>query len=244
MNVAARFYIASFENKNPDFQTNGELAIWHRLEGLNMNVVLDVGANVGEWSIAVSKYSGNAKIYAFEPIESTFSILCKHISGSRIEAMNIALSDSNQVLSLHHDEGKSFLSSVIMAKAGSDGTLVQTNAYKGDDWCEKMGVGRIGFLKIDTEGHDLKVLRGFEKKLGKRDIRLIQFEYGPFSIETKDLLKDFYEYLLNFGYVIGKIYPSHIDFRPYHLHSENFVLSNFVACLHDDFELLKRLKSN
>lgn len=73
---------------------------------------------------------------------------------------------------------------------------------------------------------------------------LVQFKYGSLSIVTEELLKDFYDFFTKYGYVIGKIYPNHIDLRNFHIHSENFILSNYIAFKSDDIELKKLLVDN
>jgi len=59
---------------------------------------------------------------------------------------------------------------------------------------------------------------------------LVQFEYGRVNILTHFLLRDFYELFARFGYVVGKIYPDHVDFRSYDLGDEDFLGPNYFAC--------------
>jgi hypothetical protein len=75
------------------------------------------------------------------------------------------------------------------------------------------------------------VLRGFEETMGRDAIDIIQFEYGRVNIVTHFLLRDFYEYLEPRGYVIGKIYPGYVDFRPYSVDFEDFRGPNYLAVL-------------
>ena len=78
--------------------------------------------------------------------------------------------------------------------------------------------------------------------LENKKIRIIQFEYGPFSIQTKDLLKNHFELLNSHGYIIAKIYPNHLSFMNYNYRDENFILSNYIAIQREDQELLELLK--
>jgi hypothetical protein len=72
----------------------------------------------------------------------------------------------------------------------------------------------------------------------------VQFKYGLFSIVTEDLLKDFYDFFTQYGYVIGKIYLNHIDLRNFHIHSKNFIFSNYIAFKSDDIEIEKLIIDN
>ena len=239
--VAARFFIVSAENKNPDLMSNGENWLWGRLASLSMDCVFDVGANVGDWSIGAYKKLKTKKIYAFEPIPDTYELLTKNIGNHEVFPQQIALSDFTGELELNFSVEKSYLSSSVSNAENSSFKKTICKVQRGDDFCEIFQVDIIDFLKVDTEGNDFKVLKGFEEKLKKRKIRLLQFEYGPFSIVSKDLLKDFYDLLYQYGYVIGKIYPNHIDLREFHVHSENFILSNYIAFSADDDEMRKLL---
>jgi hypothetical protein len=107
---------------------------------------------------------------------------------------------------------------------------------------QKHSIGTIDFLKIDKEGSDLWVINGFENALKK--VKLIQFEYGIFNIQSKDLLVDFYTYLKNMGFVVGKIFPNHIDFSPYHFNMENFHGGNFIAINENEPEIIEAFTQN
>ena len=221
--------------------SNGENWLWGRLASLSMDCVFDVGANVGDWSIGAYKKLKTKKIYAFEPIPDTYELLTKNIGNHEVFPQQIALSDFTGELELNFSVEKSYLSSSVSNAENSSFKKTICKVQRGDDFCEIFQVDIIDFLKVDTEGNDFKVLKGFEEKLKKRKIRLLQFEYGPFSIVSKDLLKDFYDLLYQYGYVIGKIYPNHIDLREFHVHSENFILSNYIAFSADDDEMRKLL---
>ncbi len=239
--VVARFFIISAENKNPDFNTNGEDWLWGRLSSLKMDCIFDVGANVGDWSIGAFKKLKPKKIFAFEPIPNTFELLIKNIGNREIFSHKIALSDFKGELEMNYSIERSYLSSSIPVSDDNSFKKTICQVEKGDNFCKIFDVDKIDFLKIDTEGNDFNVLKGFEEKIKNGKIRLVQFEYGPFSIISKDLLKDFYDFFTQYGYVIGKIYPNHIDIRNFHVHSENFILSNYIAFKSDDIEMKKIL---
>jgi FkbM family methyltransferase len=242
--VLSRFFIVSAENKNPDFLTNGESWLWGRLGSLKMECIFDVGANVGDWSIGAFNKLKPKKIFAFEPVPHTYELLNKNIKNLEVSAHKIGLSDIIGELEINFSIEKSYLSSSIPKADKNSFKKTVCHFQKGDNFCEIFNIDKIDFLKIDTEGNDFKVLKGFEEKLKNGKIRLIQFEYGPFSIVSKDLLKDFYDFLNQYGYVIGKIYPGHFDLRNFHIHSENFILSNYIAFKRDDLEMKKLLLNN
>ena len=234
----------SFENKNPNFHTNGENWLWGKLKNLKFDCIFDVGANIGEWSIGASEEFKANKIFAFEPIPRTYDLLVKNIVNHNIQAINIALSNINGEIEFYFSFERSYLSTSLSKSDDCKFLKTICPVQRGDDFCQDLNIENIDFLKIDTEGNDFKVLKGFEDKIKKNQIRLIQFEYGPFAIDSKDLLKDFYDLLNQYGYIICKIYPNHIELREFHIHSENFILSNYIAFKRYDLEMKKLLLNN
>jgi hypothetical protein len=101
---------------------------------------------------------------------------------------------------------------------------------RGDDYAREAGIERIDFLKIDVEGMEERVLRGFSGMFDRQAIDVVQFEYGRVNILNRFLLRDAYEFFTACGFVVGKIYPSYVDFRDYALGDEDFLGPNFLAC--------------
>jgi hypothetical protein len=57
-----------------------------------------------------------------------------------------------------------------------DTSLEEVPTIRGDEFCEGQGVKKIDFLKIDAEGHDLEVLKGFEGMLARSRVGVVQVE--------------------------------------------------------------------
>ena len=71
------------------------------------------------------------------------------------------------------------LSRIIQdGEEGAGQTLESVPVVRLDDFCLQNGMRRVGLLKIDTEGHDLEVLRGAEALLGNSTIDVVQVEAG------------------------------------------------------------------
>ena len=52
---------------------------------ININIVYDIGANVGIYSILFNKLLNNSKIYSFEPVKKNFNVLKKNIENFKIK---------------------------------------------------------------------------------------------------------------------------------------------------------------
>jgi hypothetical protein len=87
-----------------------------------------------------------------------------------------------------------------------------------------------------------RVLKGFSGMLERKVIDLVQFEYGRVSIVHGFLLRDFYAFFRERGYVVGKIYPNYIDFRDYDMSDEDFLGPNYLACRADKADYIDALK--
>ncbi len=118
---------------------------------------------------------------------------------------------------------------------------VRGEVKKAVDYVRLNQVGTIDFLKVDVEGMDLRVLKGFEDAI--KQARLIQFEYGIFNISSHDLLCDFCELLGRNGFVVGKIFPRQVAFFDYHFSHEKFYGGNYVAVKKEEEALIADLAS-
>jgi hypothetical protein len=85
----------------------------------------------------------------------------------------------------------------IHAGGKAAGTVVSVVTL--DEFCKQHSVEVIDLLKIDTEGHDLKVLQGASRLLAEGRITLIQFEFNEMNVYSRVFLRDFYEMLHGFS---------------------------------------------
>jgi hypothetical protein len=116
------------------------------------------------------------------------------------------------------------------------------DAVTGDAYCAEHGIRRIDLLKIDTEGLDLRVLRGFDHMLASGAVDVVQFEYGLANIASHTLLADFHAFLGERGFAVGKIWPREVEFRDYDPRlDENFRGPNYLAVRHARDDLIARL---
>ena len=113
---------------------------------------------------------------------------------------------------------------------GASGELSRAIATTGDQFCLEHGIAEIDFLKIDVEGAEQHVLQGFEQMLSRQSIDIIQFEYGYANGDAGWLMKNFYEYLEGFGYVLGPLKSKGVIFMPFKYGLNDFRSGpNFVA---------------
>ena len=236
IDALAVFLHKIYENQDSNFHRNGEYNVLKKLSEKQKcnNVIIDVGANKGDWSRLARKFFPHAIIHSFEIVPQTFRILVDNLGHiSNIECYNIGLSDKEETTSVFFspddDELATCMPDFIERYHKVKPQSIEAKVTTGDKFCACNGIELVDFLKIDAEGFDHKVMQGFEGMLKQGQIKVIQFEYGHFSIDTHFLLKDFYDYLTAFNFRVGKIYPSYVDLREYQYNDENFYGLNYLA---------------
>lgn len=129
----------------------------------SFSVILDVGANVGQSSVLMAKVAPEAAIFALEPVLDAFRALSTRTNElPAISAHRLAL--TNRIRRLEMTAvGESTMNRVSRTSSGS--LLVPSMTL--DRFVRIQSIGNISFLKIDTEGHDLHVLQGGKKALGR-----------------------------------------------------------------------------
>jgi FkbM family methyltransferase len=204
-------------------------------KALSFKYIIDVGANVGDWSILAGGLHPNARIYSFEIAQPTFHVLSERIrQNERITALNLGLSDQAGLITIQYIPQHSGASTGLGVEFEYDGNNLKTEKLEarvttGDLFLQDSGIREVDFLKVDVEGMEGHVLRGFTEALRLQRIKVIQFEYGLWNIVSKFLLRDYHHFFKDFGYMVGKLYPRYVDFSPYMFNRENLIGSNYVA---------------
>ena len=141
------------------------------------DIVFDVGANIGVYSIRQAKQG--AIVYAFEPNPDAFSRLKQNIPLNSLE--NVTLTPK----AVHCDSSKvTFFmnprSTVAGKVAGAEEQLnklhcVDIEAVSLDEFAKTIKCPSISILKIDTEGHELEVLEGATATLAKTEKIILEY---------------------------------------------------------------------
>lgn len=125
------------------------------------DIVFDIGAYVGDTAVWFSKAVGpQGKVYAFEPELSNFEKLKANIERNKITnvvPLQLALSENEGEMQV-----SSTASSSVITQAGT-GTLVKVTTI--DKFVEANKLPRVDFVKMDEEGHELKILAGAKETI-------------------------------------------------------------------------------
>jgi len=237
-----RSFTKRYENLNYDVDSNGESRVLQQLSKFSFSCLFDVGANEGDWALRASRLYPAAIVHAFEIMPQTYQVLRGKIAGCKnVIANNRGLLDEEREVDLKYFPENSTVTSVYDVPYPGEYKMVKAKVTRGDDYVAGGGIPFIDLLKIDVEGAEHLVLKGFQECLRKRKIAVIQFEYGKANILSRFLLADYYDFFRQYGYKIGKIYPTYVDFRDYDLDHEDFIGPNYLAVQEDRNDLLKEL---
>ena len=237
----SKLYVVAIKGMNygggANCDSSGELfAIQYISSKLGKDLIIfDVGANIGEYSKSLKDIFGNrAIVHCFEPSDVSMNKL-KDLLKTETGVVTVAkgLSDAEGKLELYADSATSGLASVYQRNLEHYhipmNVIQQIDLTTVDLYCEKNQIQKIDFLKLDVEGHELKVLNGAKRMIESGNIRFIQFEFGGCDIDSKTFFQDFY-YLLKDRYHIYRIVRDGlVPIKQYSEHLEIFSTINFLA---------------
>ena len=194
-------------------------------------VLLDVGANKGEWSLhalaGASAAGKTIQLHAFEPSAATREILQRNLSPYRgVEVQALALSSTEGQANFFTNgigSGTNSLSPI----SGTDTERVQLSTVDG--FIRQRGIESIGMMKVDTEGFDLEVLKGAASSLARGAIELVQFEYNWRWLLNKASLREVFGLIEAKPYRLGKLIGKSIVFYDeWHFELDRFFENNYV----------------
>lgn len=176
-------------NNYQNYRASGEAHFIEVLSAKRINVCLDVGANVGDYTRELLRKT-NAQILAFEPLPSAFQRLegLALDNPERLFAFNCGLAEEpgqrELYFGIEHTGLASFSTEVknieYVGRVNTESvmaavtTLDEFFAGEGARFC----FDRIDLLKIDTEGDEANVLLGGRETLKRLRPRYIQIEFN------------------------------------------------------------------
>ena len=180
----------AFENIDFDMARNGELRVIKLMGIMKPKCVFDVGANKGEWSHLIASYYPNSNIHAFEIVPLTFNELKRNLKTfSNVHLNDFGLGDANSYVDIF-DLGEKFCckATAFPLKSSNEDVAYYKNVTsckvkKASDYISCNKIDAIDFVKLDVEGMEYKVLKGFEGDIEKA--RAVQFEHGVFNIASR-----------------------------------------------------------
>lgn len=162
----------------------------------DVTTIVDVGANEGQTALAFARSFPDARVFALEPVPSTYSILTRRTSSAgNVRCFQVALGDREHetTIALAAKSGQNSL--LNLAEPGPE--TLTLNVTTGERWAAIHEVTHIDVLKVDTEGYDLAVLAGFERFLlaGSVEAVLVECELARVRPEPHASFFELFDYL-------------------------------------------------
>ena len=194
-------------------------------------VILDIGANRGEYSELLLKMLPALQIHAFEPASETFELLKSRL-GHKPNVMlhNFALGRMDGKAPLFKENPVARIASLTKLDVVRTNLTEEVAIHRLDSVFSTLRVEEVHLAKIDVEGHEMDVLAGAEETIKSGKIRNIQFELGEFSIDTGTTLKSFFNFFEDYGYELFLIRPGSLyQLERYKPIFEQYTTTNFIA---------------
>ncbi|HKN00801.1 MAG TPA: FkbM family methyltransferase [Candidatus Binataceae bacterium] len=195
-------------------------------------VFFDVGGNVGFYALHAARLMQTGCVYAFEPEPGNFARLRKNceLNGfeRRMRLHMLAVSDTvGQATFFRCDRNSGWGNLKGFPDVRDSELEVKTTTI--DDFCNCEGISRIGFLKIDVEGHEPQVVAGAARMLGEKRIDYVFAEYVGCRLPSFGYpFRDFLSLFAQVGYQPDAISLSLVEAISRGQVPENAVCTNFL----------------
>jgi len=210
-----RWIVDNPEDVIQKYHMNGEIFEQEELEFIASkinpgDIVLDIGANVGNHSIYLSKMTQAKTIYVIEPIPHTYRILLANVAlnythNINVDYLGVALGHLETVGYPYMAYGKNNLGGTHLSPEPMDGIadaellMSPVPITKGDNIFENI---HLDFIKIDAETMEVFVLEGLKNTIDKCRPRMY--------IEVADTqLNEFAEWVVANDYSVEFKYDVH-----------------------------------
>lgn len=156
------------------------------LEGKKVQTIFDVGGNVGQTAKTYRRHFQEATVHSFEPFPDSFhelSLRCNH--DPFVKPYQIALSDQKGISEFYVNACSATNSLFPNAETGAQWcppnlikpiSTINVETTTIDHFCQKHAIEHLHILKMDTQGGELKILKGAKEMLEKKMIDLIYTE--------------------------------------------------------------------
>lgn len=155
----------------------------------------DIGANIGWYALNIAASRRAAKVFAFEPIPTTYARLSENLAlnaSANIRPYNFGLSEQAGEFTFYYPPEGSGNASAVNLTGRDDVRTAQCTVRTLDDFTAETGT-RVDFIKCDVEGAELLVFKGGAQTIARDKPAILaeilrkwsaKFNYDPNDIFT------------------------------------------------------------
>ena len=212
----AAYFGNKFTQINENINQNQNIQTIKLIKQHKIDLILDVGANFGQFGTDMRNMGYLGQIISFEPVNKCYQHLSS-IADDKWQIENFALGDKNSKEEINisnktiyssildvNEIGKSNFSNSIKV-VGKQNTLVKKLDDIINELVNNLNKRRI-FLKIDTQGYDNRVIRGSLQTLEHVQVLQTEISCKGIYMDTPSVSQRLEE-LLNLGFSITDIFP-------------------------------------
>ena len=191
------------------------------------DVILDIGANTGIYSLVASTINPNASVYAFEPVSRVYNKLVENIqlNNFKVACFEAAVSNSDGKAVIYDQPTEHILSVTVnknMHKASVEVIETEINTLTLASFIEKNKISKIDLIKIDVETHEPEVLEGLKSYLGiYKPTLLIEILEDEVGCRVEAIVNDL-------GYLFFDIDEENVPRQVNHLTKSSYY--NYLIC--------------
>lgn len=193
----------------------------YRVQSYEIRTILDVGANKGQSALEFRKEWPNARIHCFEPFEYAYQLLLENTKDLNVICHKIALGASKGYVDVQISDAdkNSTRNSILPTNNIHDPAHLKTERIQMttlSDFCTQHAIPFVDWLKIDTEGYDLEVLKGATSLLESSSILCIQTEVSMNARNKYHVgFHTMQDYLDKYNYLLFGIYNQVQEWKPW-----------------------------
>lgn len=185
-----------------------------------IDLVFDVGANVGQFALLARKEGFRGRMVSFEPLPDAHGVLqkkaardplwtihprCAVGSAEGVTRINVSQNSFSSSLLPMLDAHSSAAPESIYIDQVETGVITLDSVF--DSYCQ--GGDRV-FLKIDTQGFEAEVLKGVSSRLSR--VTGVQLELSLVPLyEGQELYRHFLDFFEEKGFVLWSLMPGFVD---------------------------------
>jgi len=173
----------------------------------NIAVVLDIGANTGQYALEISKILPQSTIYSFEPIKKCYDELVINTRKLNLKPFNFALGEREYETEINvssHSPSSSLLRMTDLHKNlyshSKDYTLEKISVKRLDSIAPELNISDKNYLvKIDVQGFEDKVILGGNETIKGAQIIQVEMTYQELY-KGQPLFDNIYKLLYEMGF--------------------------------------------
>jgi FkbM family methyltransferase len=203
---------------------------------LGIRTVLDIGANVGQFSKEIRRLLPEAKIYSFEPLKECFDKLNSlMLNDKNFKSFNFALGDKNEGIVMNKS-AYSPSSSILEMSEVHKSLFPHTKEHiaerimvkKLDEVAKDLNLDKEILIKVDVQGFEDRVIKGGEKTFREAKAVIIEVSFAELYSDQPSF-DDLYQKLRELDFEYCGSLEQKIDSHTASIISEDslFILNNF-----------------